>query len=171
MSKKDIGIKLLAKFTLSCLHCVSSRTEICQVTFNESEINMLHRCLNGIDPFFGGPDNLIATIDSLTCNPKVWKVFMATGTVSTLKGLVLSQPSMHFDQLLNCFLNMIPEPELFNEDDTLAEHNSLKLKNCVTEFLISDQSFMNLLQGYATKTICKGLAVLLPCPDTGLSGQ
>ena len=166
--KEDIGIRCLAQFCTSCMYMLLSRSELSQVSLPSVETDMLARCLNGVDPFFGGRENLIVTIGNLARNPKNWQVFVTAGIASTLKALALDRTSA-LNKILRALLNMIPEFEIFDVHGNKQPTTVLPLTNQVTALLTADVGFMELIRN-SHEEICKGLVLLLCPPDLKKSG-
>ena len=161
ITKDDVGIRCLTKFSISCMHMILSRSEFNKVCLVPVEGDMLARCLNGVDSFFGGHENLIATITNLGRNPQNCQIFVDVGIVSILKSLAVANFSTAND-VLSALLSMIPEPEISSQKDEV----SLPLCNAVTEMLIADPKFMELLHN-SNEGIPKASHLLLNPMDSG----
>lgn len=140
ITKDDMGIRCLTKFSMSCMHMILSRSEFNNVCLISAEADMLARCLNGVDSFFGGHENLIATVTNLGRNQQNCQIFKEVGIVGILKSLAVTNASTT-NGILCALLNMIPEPEILSQKDEV----SFPLCNSVTELLTADQKFMELL--------------------------
>ena len=158
INKDDLGIHCLTKFCISCMYMILSRSEFSKVCLVSVETDMLARCLNGVDPFFGGHENLIATIANLGRNPGNCQVFLDAGIISTLKSLAVTSTSESTTNgILHALLNMIPEPEISLQQTV---NKSLPLCNSVTETLTEDPKFMKLLHD-SNEEVSKVLRLLL----------
>ena len=155
LTKDDVGIRCLTKFSISCMNMILSRSEFNKICLVPVEGDMLARCLNGVDSFFSGHENLIETIANLGRNPQNCQIFMDVGIVSILKSLAVANTS-NANGVLRALFNMIPEPEIGSQKDEL----SLPLCNSVTEMLIADPRFMELLHN-SNEEIPKALHLLL----------
>ena len=167
LRKDDIGIRCLIKFSISCIHMLLSRSELSQVCIELVEANLLARCLNGVDSFFGGYDSLMTTIENLACNPKHQQIFVDCGIVSILKSTVLNRALNVDRRIFRTFLHLIPEPDTSLQQ--LEEEFVFPLHNSVTEMLTSDPLFMDLLRK-SDEDLCKGLLLLLFPSDVATSG-
>jgi len=98
------------------MHKLHSRSELNQIKLDSVEVSMLARCLNGVDTFFGGKDNLLLTIENLARIPSTWQLFVNAGVVHTLASLILSEEGFTRKHALKALLNMIPEPEIAESD-------------------------------------------------------
>lgn len=158
-TKSDVKIGCLAKFSWSCMHMLLSKSEMNQVCLRSVEADMLARCLKRSDPFWGGFDNLIRTVENLARIPKHWQVFLDTGIVGVLKELALEN-GLATNGALRALLNMIPEPDVTDTQQQKPE--LMPPTNSVTALLTSDLAFMELVRT-SEECICKGLVLLL-CP-------
>lgn len=156
MTKDDVGIRCLTKFSMTCMHMILSRSEFNKVCLVSVEADMLARCLNGVDSFFSGRENLIATIANLGRNPQNCQIFMDVGIVSILRSLAVTDSSTTRD-VLRALLNMVPEPEISSQKD---EAPSPSHNNSVMELLTADPKFMELLLN-SNEDVAKGLHLLL----------
>ena len=157
LTKDDVGIRSLTKFSISCMHMILSRSEFNKVCLVSVEADMLARCLNGVDSFFGGHENLIATVANLARNPQNCQIFLDAGIVGILKSLVVANTSeSNTNGILYALVNMIPEPEISSQTDQI----SLPLCSPVTEMLTGDPKFMELLCN-ANEDVPKVLDLLL----------
>ena len=164
LTKDDMGIRCLTKFSVSCMHMILSRSEFNKVCLIPVEGDMLARCLNGVDSFFGGHENLIATIANLGRNPQNCQIFMDVGVIGMLKSIAVVNASTARD-VLSALLNMIPEPEI-------SQKIGLPLPLCspVTEMLTADSKFMELLHNLSDE-VPKALRLLLNPTDLETSGD
>lgn len=166
VTKDDVGIRLLTKFSISCMHMILSRSEFNKVCLISIEADMLARCLNGVDSFFGGYENLIATIANLGRNPQNCQIFMDVGIIGILKSLAVTSTSEStVNGALCALLNMIPEPEISQTDKL-----SSPLCNSVTKMLTGDPKFMELLHN-SNEEVPKALHLLLNPLDLEKSGN
>ena len=164
LTKDDVGIRSLTKFSVGCMHMILSRSEFNKICLIPVEGDMLARCLNGVDSFFGGHENLIATIANLGRNPQNHQVFMDVGIVGMLKSLTVANASTAND-VLSALLNMIPEPEISQKIGL-----PLPLCNPVTQMLTADSKFMELLHN-SSDEVPKALHLLLNPTDLETSGN
>lgn len=167
LKNNDIEIRCLVKFSTSCIHMILSRSELSQVCIDQVEADLLARCLNGVDTFFGGYDSLITTIENLARNPKHWQLFVDSGIVSILKSMVLNRGPNVDKRIFQTFLHLIPEPDTSLQQ--LKEEFVFPLCNSVTKILLSDPLFMELLRK-SDEELCKGLLLLLSSFDVATSG-
>ena len=162
-----MGIRCLTKFSISCMHMILSRSEFNKVCLISVEADMLARCLNGVDSFFSGHENLIVTIANLGRNPGNCQVFVDAGIIGILKSLAVTSTSESTTNGTLCaLLNMIPEPEISSQTDNI----SLPLCNSVTETLTADAKFMQLLYN-SNKEVSKVLCLLLKPMDLEKPGN
>lgn len=163
----DIGIRCLIKFSISYIHMLLSKSEVIQVCIDVVEANLLAKCLNGVDSFFGGYDSLMLTIENLARNPKHQQIFVDCGIVSILKSLVLNHGLNVDRRIFHVLLHLIPEPNTSLQQ--VEEEIIFPICNSVTKMLTSDPLFMDILRK-SDEDLCKGLLLLL-CPfDVTLSG-
>lgn len=168
VTKSDVKIRCLAKFSMGCMHMLLSRSEMNQVCLHSNEAEILARCLKGAESFFCGHDNLIVTIENLARIPKHWQIFLETGIVGALKVLAFKE-GVATNGILRALLNMIPEPDVSNVQEKKPEV-LMPLSNSVTAELTSDLSFMELVH-ISSEDICKGLVLLLSPPDSEELGK
>ena len=149
------------------MYMILSRSEFSKVCLVSVEADMLARCLNGVDSFFSGHENLIATIANLGRNPENCQVFLDAGIISILKSLAVTSTSESTTNGILCaLLNMIPEPEISSQTVNL----SLPLCNSVTKTLTADSKFMELLHN-SNEEIPKVLCLLLKPMDLEKPGN
>lgn len=162
MSSEDVGTRCLAKFNMSCMHMLLSKSEISQVSIGSDEAEMMAKCLKGIDPFFGGHGNLVTTIENLSYSPNNWQVFVDVGIVNSLVELALTETGSSRHCALSSLLNMIPEPEI----DSLKQQPFKKimqvetLSSPATSLLKTMPGFMELINTLSV-TECKAIHLLL----------
>ena len=156
LGRNDIGICILTKFIRSCLYMLLSKSELNQVCISSREADMLAKCLEGHDAFFGGYDSLLKTIGNLALVPKNRQVFFDTGMISMLKDVALSKPLV--SEVFNSLLNLIPAADESSGRDKAPPYEG----DSVKVLLKSDHSFMKLIHS-SSKEVCKGLKLLL-CP-------
>lgn len=164
LTKDDMEIRCLTKFSMSCMHMILSRSEFNKVCLIPVEGDMLARCLNGVDSFFGGHENLIATIANLGRNPQNCQIFMDVGIIGMLKSIAVVNASTARD-VLSALLNMIPEPEISQKIEL-----PLPLCSPVTEMLTADSKFMELLHN-SSDEVPKALRLLLNPTNLETSGD
>ena len=150
------------------MYMILSRSEFSKVCLVSVEADMLARCLNGVDSFFSGQENLITTIANLGRNPGNCQVFLDAGIISMLKTLAITSTSESTTNgILRALLNMIPEPEISSQQTV---NKSLPLCNSVTETLTADSRFMELLHN-SNEEVPKVLCLLLKPMDLEMPGK
>ena len=170
MSSGDVETRCLAKFSMSCMHMLLSKSEISQISIDSDEAEMMAKYLKGIDPFFGDHGNLVTTIENLSHSPNNWQVFVDVGIVHSLIELALSETGSSRDCVLGALLNMIPEPEI----DSLKQQPFKKvfqvdnLSSPATLLLKTMPGFMKLINTLSV-TECKAIHLLLsPLKETSM---
>ena len=164
LARDDVGIRCLTKFSMSCMHVILSRSEFNTICLDSVEANMLARCLNGVDSFYSGHENLVTTIAHLARNPQNCQTFVDVGIVSILKSLAVATTSTT-NGTLRALLNMIPEHQISQKDEVLSP-----LCNSVTQLLTADPKFMELLSN-SNDEIPKALYLLLNPLDLEKAGN
>ena len=173
LSTPDVGMRCITKFSLSCMHRLHSRSELNQIKLDLVEVSMLARCLNGVDTFFGGEDNLLLTIENLARIPSTWQLFVNAGVVHTLASLILSEEGFTRKHALKALLNMIPEPEIAESDAKGKDANKRVRKQPLTSpasnVFTRMSSLVEFIKGQAADSncyeICKAIQLLTSSPE------
>ena len=173
LSTPDVGMRYITKFSLSCMHRLHSRSELNQIKLDLVEVSMLARCLNGVDTFFGGEDNLLLTIENLARIPSTWQLFVNAGVVHTLASLILSEEGFTRKHALKALLNMIPEPEIaeggVQGKDADKRIRKQPLTSPASNVFTRMSSLVEFIKGQAGDSICheicKAIQLLTSSPE------
>ena len=173
LSTPDVGMRCITKFSLSCMHRLQSRSELSQISLDSVEVNMLARCLNAVDTFFGGQDNLLLTIENLARIPSTWQLFVNAGIVHTLASLVLSEEGFTRKHALKALLNMIPEPNIAEGDaqgkDANKQFPKLPLTSPASNLFTRMSPLVEFINEQAGDSdyyeICKAIQLLTSSPE------
>ena len=149
----------MAKFSFGCFHKIVSRSEMKQLTLNQFEVDMLTRCLNGVDKFFGGYEHLLLTVSKLAKFANNWKSFAEAGFVQILMSLVISEKGCIQIYAAQALLNMIPEPVVAELLDKAVKLKSKcichkPLTNQATVMVTSSTTFMDFVKFYKSTGVC-----------------
>ena len=163
-TKSSPSLKFIAKFSFSCLHRILSRSELRQLALDKVEVNMLARCLNGIDNFFGGYENLLLTLTKLAHFPENWTLFVNGGIVHALMSLALTESGHTKVLSVRALLNMIPEasiPESHSQKEAPLSKSRYEKSptNQVTKIITGSPAFMEFVMTYEAAGICKDLCL------------
>ena len=166
-------MRCITKFSLSCMHRLQSRSELSQISLDSVEVSMLARCLNGVDTFIGGQDNLLLTIENLARIPSTWQLFVNAGVVHTLASLVLSEEGFTRKHALKALLNMIPEPNIAEGNaqgkDVNKQVPKLPLTSPASSVFTRMSPLVEFINGQAGDSdcyeICKAIQLLTSSPE------
>lgn len=147
MASRNPALSIIAKFCFSCFHGVLSRSEMNQLTLDKSEVDMLKKCLKGVDKFFGGFEHLLLTISKLTSFPNNWKLFTEEGFVQVLMSLALTRSGFTQIYAVKALLNMIPEPLIVeSRNQSVAPIYKKPQTNEATMMITESPTFMEFLR-------------------------
>lgn len=175
ITASSTALRFMAKFSFSCLHKLLSRSEMEKLALESTEVDMLARCLNRIDNFFGGFENLLLTLMNLACFPKNRAVFVNGGIVHILMSLAQTETGHTQMYALRTLMNMIPETSVA-EVHNIKTSKSGKTKTITsktTKIITESSAFMKFVRNFepagVNRDICQGIALLtMPLENPGL---
>ena len=163
ITKNSPFLRFIAKFSFSCLHRILSRSELNQLTLDQVEVDMLARCLNRVDKFFGGFECLLMTLSKLACFPKNWPLFANGGVVRILMSLSLRENGSTQIYAVRTLLNMIPEPVIVESHSQMVTTTSPN-KTCekpltspATKIMVGSPDFMEFVRTHESAAACGDL--------------
>ena len=162
ISTSALSLRFIAKFSFSCFHRILSTSEVKQLALDNIEVDMLARCLNGVDNFFGGFECLLLTVSNLASFPNNWVLFTNGGVVQILMTLALSESGPTQIYAVRALLNMIPEPLIAEPHiQTVAScSKSMYMKpltNPATMIFTKSPTFMEFVRTYESAGVCGDL--------------
>lgn len=132
-----------------------------QLKLDRFEVDMLARCLNGVDKFFGGYDHLLLTVSKLTSFPNLWRLFAEGGFVQILISLALTKSGCTQVYAVKALLNMIPEAVIDeSHNETVTKSACVKpLTNQATVIVTSSLKLMEFVKSYPSTVtgVCSDL--------------